>query len=209
MAALYNSKSWKKKDIVLEMCYTDLNQTYQIWLLEHGSKVIEDSDQFLPYTARVETPLTVWKDIGAGKVDSMNALIDKKYKILGDLSFMSQWEVYFGGANATTKQKRDKIKDKQSSMWVLLCPCMDCTSNTFLLGKFCSNTWQCSYRIILFFSSLNTLRYHKYFCLWHYIRIGIDWCSNFMVDSGSIFALWVIMDCISILTHTMISLVLL
>lgn len=122
MAALYNSKSWKKKDIVLEMCYTDLNQTYQIWLLEHGSKVVEDSDQFLPYTARVETPLTVWKDIGAGKVDSMNALIDKKYKILGDLSFMSQWEVYFGGANDTTKQKRDKIKDRQSSMWVLLFP---------------------------------------------------------------------------------------
>ncbi len=23
-------------------------------------------------------------------------------------------------------------------------------SNTFLLGKFCSNAWQCSYRIILF-----------------------------------------------------------
>ncbi len=40
----------EEKDIVLEMCYTDLNQTYQIWLLEHGSKVIEDSDQFLPNT---------------------------------------------------------------------------------------------------------------------------------------------------------------
>ena len=77
MAALYNNKSWKKKDIVLEMHYTDLNQTYQIWLLEHGSKVVEDSNQFLPYTARVETPLTVWKDIGAGKLDSMKALTDK------------------------------------------------------------------------------------------------------------------------------------
>ena len=36
----------RKKDIVLEMHYTDLNQTYQIWLLEHGSKVEEDSNQF-------------------------------------------------------------------------------------------------------------------------------------------------------------------
>ena len=122
MAALYNNKSWKKKDIVLEMHYTDLNQTYQIWLLEHGSKVVEDSNQFLLYTARVETPLTVWKDIGAGKLDSMKALIEKKYKILGDLAFMSQWEVYFGGTSNTAKQKKDKIKEKQSSLWVLLFP---------------------------------------------------------------------------------------
>ena len=122
MAALYNNKSWKKKDIVLEMHYTDLNQTYQIWLLEHGSKVVEDSNQFLPYTARVETPLTVWKDIGAGKLDSMKALIEKKYKILGDLAFMSQWEEYFGGTNDTGKQKKEKTKEKQSSLWILLLP---------------------------------------------------------------------------------------
>ena len=122
MAALYNNKSWKKKDIVLEMHYTDLNQTYQIWLLEHGSKVEEDSNQFLPYTARVETPLTVWKDIGTGKLDSMKALIEKKYKILGDLAFMSQWEEYFGGTNDTGKQKKEKTKEKQSSLWILLLP---------------------------------------------------------------------------------------
>ena len=122
MAALYNNKSWKKKDIVLEMHYTELNQTYQIWLLEHGSKVVEDSNQFLPYTARVETPLTVWKDIGAGKLDSMKVLIEKKYKILGDLAFMSQWEEYFGGTNDTGKQKKEKTKEKQSSLWILLLP---------------------------------------------------------------------------------------
>lgn len=122
MAALYNNKSWKKKDIVLEMHYTDLNQTYQIWLLEHGSKVVEDSNQFLPYTARVETPLTVWKDIGAGKLDSMKALIEKKYKILGDPCLYESMGEYFGGTNDTGKQKKEKTKEKQSSLWILLLP---------------------------------------------------------------------------------------
>ncbi len=122
MAALYNNKLWKKKDIVLEMHYTDLNETYQIWLLENGSKVVKDFNQFLPYTARVETPLTVWKDIGAGKLDSMKALIENKYKILGDLAFMSQWEVYFGGTNDTAEHKKEKTKEKQSSLWILLLP---------------------------------------------------------------------------------------
>ncbi len=142
------------------MHYTDLNETYQIWLLEHGSKVVKDFNQFLPYTARVETPLTVWKDIGAGKLDSMKALIEKKYKILGDLAFMSQWEVYFGGTNDTAEHKKEKTKRETKQFVDIITSLvngMDCNSNTFLLGKFCGNAGQCGYCVILLFSSLNTV----------------------------------------------------
>lgn len=110
---------WHKKDIVLEINYIDLNETYQVILQENGSKVLDDKSQLLPFTAKVETTLDVWKDIGAGKLDRIQALSERKFKIFGDLAFMSQWELYFGGSS---KPKKETKKEKHSNVLVLLIP---------------------------------------------------------------------------------------
>lgn len=40
---------------------------------------------FSAYTTRVETPLTVWQDISKGIYSGAQAIMDGKYKALGDL----------------------------------------------------------------------------------------------------------------------------
>lgn len=114
MAALYNSSSWDGKDRVLEMCYTDVNQTYQIVLTQNGHKVLREG--FLPYTTKIETPLTLWMSIAKGETDGQNALMEQKYRVEGDLQLMIRWEDYFGvhGKPATT--------DKKSHMLLMLLP---------------------------------------------------------------------------------------
>lgn len=95
MAALYNKDSYDGKDRVLEMCYTDLGQTYQIRLTKEGSEVFTDGS--LSYTTRIETPWQVWKDIAAGKISGSEALAKHLYTATGDFSLMIKWDTFFGG----------------------------------------------------------------------------------------------------------------
>ena len=57
MAALYNKKSYKGKDIVLEMNYTDIDKSYQIILKRDSYEVL--TENFKPFTTKIETPFTV------------------------------------------------------------------------------------------------------------------------------------------------------
>lgn len=97
MAALYDPKSWPGKDLVLEMAYTGEGEeeVFQLRLGRDGAGVCADRAAFAPYTARVETPLRLWRQIGAGEVDAMQALAEQRYHILGDLRFMSRWDDFF------------------------------------------------------------------------------------------------------------------
>ncbi len=94
MAALYNKNSYDGRDRVLEMCYTDLGETYQIKLGREGSEVITDGS--LKYTTRIETPWQVWKDISANKIGGSEALAKHLYSVKGDFQLMIHWEDYFG-----------------------------------------------------------------------------------------------------------------
>lgn len=96
IAALYNKKSWKGQDRVLEFYYTDLDKTYQILMQEKGQKVL--AENLRPYTTRIETPFTLWVDIAEGKVSGQHALFEKKYKVRGDVDMMLNWDAYFGGS---------------------------------------------------------------------------------------------------------------
>ena len=65
MAALYQRESWSGHDLVLEMNYTDVNERYQIVLGQEGSTVLTDG--FRTADTTVETPVTVWRAISAGR----------------------------------------------------------------------------------------------------------------------------------------------
>ena len=100
MAALYDPESWPGKDLVLEMAYTDKGEAFQLRLGREEAAVCADKADFAPYTARVETPLQLWRQIGAGEADPMQALAEHRYRIFGDLSFMSRWDDFFSGGAA-------------------------------------------------------------------------------------------------------------
>lgn len=120
MSALYNEKSYGGKDIVLEMNYTDINKSYQIILKKDGYEVL--TDNFKPYTTKIETPFTVWSDIAAGKISGEEAMMKQMYKVKGDFNLMIRWDHYFGNTNneaESSKENKDKAK---TNMMILLLP---------------------------------------------------------------------------------------
>ena len=94
MAALYNNASYKGKDYILEMHYTDLNQSYQIILGKDKSTVI--TEDFKPFTTRIHTPYQLWLDIASDKIRGDEALMKGMYQVEGDLDILMSWDNYFG-----------------------------------------------------------------------------------------------------------------
>ncbi|MCI9016212.1 MAG: NAD(P)H dehydrogenase [Clostridia bacterium] len=121
MAALYNKKSYKNKDIILEMNYTDIDKTYQIILKKDGIEVL--TENFKKYTTKIETPYTIWCDIANGKLDGKEALMKQLYKVEGDFDLMINWDNYFGqtGNNEEDNLNKDKSNSK-TNMIILLLP---------------------------------------------------------------------------------------
>lgn len=116
MAALYHS-NMHTKDIVLEMHFTDLNKTYQL-LMGKDSCLIK-TDNFTPYTTRIETPFDTWKQISEGKISGSEALMKKRYKVSGDFGTLIKMDDFFQPPKAV---KPASTMLKSSNMLLLLLP---------------------------------------------------------------------------------------
>lgn len=120
MAALYRKESWSGKDFVLEMCYTDVEETYQILLGKDGSHVCTDGS--LTADTRIETPVTVWRSIAAGEIRGDEAMMQGLYHVKGDFNLMLRWDDYFGGSRPQTKQTGEIPAHKNTDMNIMLIP---------------------------------------------------------------------------------------
>jgi multimeric flavodoxin WrbA len=120
MAALYRKDSYPGKNLVLEMDYTDLKRSYQILLKKDGSEVLTDG--FVPYTTKIETPYTVWRDIAAGKISGTEAMMQKLYRVDGDFDLMLHWDTYFGAGEADKPEQPKEPREKGSNMLLMLLP---------------------------------------------------------------------------------------
>lgn len=114
MAALYNKDSYQGKEIVLEMCYTDVEKTYQIVLGKEGFQVL--TENLKTYTTRIETPYTVWKDIASGKISGQEAMMQHLYKVKGDFDLMLHWDNYFGATKKATEKSDKEITTIQKEV---------------------------------------------------------------------------------------------
>lgn len=112
MAALYRKEAYPGKDLVVEMCYTDVGKTYQILLGKDGSKVFTDNSK--TSTTRIETPFTVWKSIAMGEISGAEALMKSMYKVKGDFNLMLHWDDYFGSTGSETSGAETSGKEKAS-----------------------------------------------------------------------------------------------
>ncbi|MEA5082527.1 MAG: flavodoxin family protein [Lachnospiraceae bacterium] len=115
MAALYRPDGAER---VLEIHYTDIDKTYQIWLTKEGSKVI--TEDFKPYTTRIETPYPVWRSVARGEISGQEALFQRQYKVLGDFSLMLNWDELFGATPISKPSKPEPLR--KTNMIVLLLP---------------------------------------------------------------------------------------
>lgn len=121
MAALYNKAAWEGKDIVLEFSYTDVGEKYQIVLKKDGQSVI--TEDFLSYTTRIETPLSVWESIARGELSGEQAMMERLYTVKGDFSVMLNWDKYFGAGESPRKAVSSNTSpEKRTNMTLMLLP---------------------------------------------------------------------------------------
>lgn len=122
MASLYNKLSFKGKEIVLEMDYTDVGKKYQIVLKKDGYEVL--ADNFKNFTTKIETPFSVWNEIATGKISGHDAMMKRLYKVKGDFDLMIHWNDYFGSTTSqkNKEEKEQKLTEKKTNMMILLVP---------------------------------------------------------------------------------------
>lgn len=115
MVAVYNPASYKN-DVVIEMHFTDEGKTYQLCLGKERCTLI--TDNFLKYDTRIETSFELWLKISDGTIDGAQAMMDKKYKVIGDMRNMMNMGEYFGASSS--KEIEEKKKRRKSNMLILL-----------------------------------------------------------------------------------------
>ncbi len=120
MASFYSKENYPEKDIVLEMCYTDVGEVYQILLDKEGSHVYTDGS--LTPTTKIETPVTVWRSIASGEIRGDEAMMKGLYRVTGDFTLMLKWDTYFGGSRPPTKCIEASNVQKKTNMSIMLIP---------------------------------------------------------------------------------------
>lgn len=118
MSLVYNPSQDITKPIILEMFFTDKNKTYQLIL--GSDKCTLKTDDFSQFTTRIETTFSLWKDISSKKINGASALMEKKYKVLGDFNTMLKMDNLFGLSEKPKEQTPKKAK--KSNMLFLLLP---------------------------------------------------------------------------------------
>lgn len=115
MAALYRPDGVER---IVEFYYYDINKTYQILLTKQGAEVI--TENFKPYTTRIETPYSVWRSIARGEISGQDALFQRLYKVFGDFNLMLKWDDLFGASANPTRREQKPLR--KTNMVLLLAP---------------------------------------------------------------------------------------
>lgn len=123
MAALYNPQAYGK-DLTLEFYFTDLDETYQLSAKDGKCRMRTKEDGFEKYTTRIETPYDLWMDISMGKVNGAQAMMEQKYKTLGNFDVMLCMDKMFGTAPSSGTEATGQGTDgnKSTNMSVLILP---------------------------------------------------------------------------------------
>lgn len=77
------------------------------------------TEDFSPYTTRIETSFETWLKISRGEIDGAEALMNHLYKVLGDFSVMTRMDELFGSGKPPKSGGRPQ---KSSNMILLLLP---------------------------------------------------------------------------------------
>lgn len=120
MAAVYNPAAYSG-DLILEFYFTDLDETYQLSAKDGRCRMKTREDGFEAYTTRIETPYDLWMDISMGKVNGAQAMMEQRYRTLGDFQVMLSLDQMFGTASSEeTAEKTDTAPAKKSNMSVMI-----------------------------------------------------------------------------------------
>ncbi len=94
-AALVYRPRGNHEDIVLEVCFPDLNKSFQLVLGRESCTVLTEG--FRPFTARAEAAYPVFEEILRGKKSPAFAILRGRVKVTGDLVVLKDIEDFFPG----------------------------------------------------------------------------------------------------------------
>ena len=87
-------------------------------LTKQGSEVI--TENFKPYTTRIETPYSLWRSISRNEISGKDALFQRLYKVIGDFNLMLKWDELFG--TSAPPKGADVTPSRKTNMMILLLP---------------------------------------------------------------------------------------
>ena len=114
MTTVYNSKNLKKEGIIFEFNFVDISEKYQLKLFKDRCEFF--TENFEEYTTKIEVTFDLWQKISKGEVDGAQALMGKKYRVLGDLSLMTEFGSYFSSNSKEEKNNDNTLEKKKTSM---------------------------------------------------------------------------------------------
>lgn len=122
MSASFNPEAKRNLNAVLEINYTDINETYQLVMKNNECKMLVGAE--LVPTTTIKTTIDTWKKIAEGSLNGPQAMMDGKYQVSGDFNLMLVLEDLFGGkktyAESPTGQNERKGKRKSQMILFLL-----------------------------------------------------------------------------------------
>lgn len=93
MASTFTPDTAGSTPIVIELCFTDIGNTYLISVRD-GLCQLSVSESG-PYTTRIEIPFIAWKDIIDRKISITQSFIDRNYIIRGDFNTILRFDDLF------------------------------------------------------------------------------------------------------------------
>ncbi len=109
MAITFNPENAKDMTAVLEMSFTDIEESHQLHIKDGTCDLVRDRP--LPYTTRIVTTFKVWQEIADGTVDGAQAMMDGLYRVEGDINFMMKMGGLFGSGEENTADERDNRRE--------------------------------------------------------------------------------------------------
>jgi len=120
MAMTFNPENAKDMSAVLEMSFTDIEESHQFHIKDGTCDLVRS--QPLPYTTRIVTTFKVWQEIADGTVDGAQAMIDGLYRVEGDINFMMKMGDLFGSGEENTSDdtegRREAILGIPGNKWM-------------------------------------------------------------------------------------------
>jgi multimeric flavodoxin WrbA len=121
MGATFNKDAVNPSEhFVIEMKYTDLDESYQ-FVIQEGQCTLLTQD-FKPNSVLIETTYDVWMQISEGKLNGAQAMMDKLYKVTGSFETMMKMNTLFGSNDEPVQAPKEQVKAKKSVMLMLLVP---------------------------------------------------------------------------------------
>ncbi len=123
MSAAFNPEAKRNLDAVLEINYTDINETYQLVMKNNECQLVVGAE--LVPTTTIKTAIDTWKKIAKGSLNGPQAMMEGKYQVSGDFNLMLVLDDLFGGKRTSAPSsagQNERKGQKKSQMVLFLLP---------------------------------------------------------------------------------------